>query len=59
VPNKLTQLPQEWNSEWYDLCLSVRTFIKQEVKKLRVQQEVKEMMVYIDKRASIIQKNQT
>ena len=48
-----------WNSEWYNQCLSARQYIKAEVKKLRMQQETKVIIDYIDRRAKIIQKNQT
>ncbi len=39
--------------------LGIGTYIKQEAKALRVQQEVKLMMEQIDRRAAMIQDNQT
>ncbi len=49
LPNNIKSLPEEWNSEWYDRLLTIGTFIKQEAKALRVQQEVKLMMEQIDR----------
>jgi len=55
--DKIISLPDEWNLEWYDKLLKIGAFIKQEAKKLRIQQEVKLMMEHIDKRATMIHDN--
>jgi exonuclease III len=57
--DKLPSIPELWNSEFMTKAIKAGTCIKDMMKKVRLEKEVTQIMEFVDKRASIIQENQS